>query len=57
MEKNWIILIIIILVAIPLLILLFKQNRKDRKNLFKKLPGDFPEPTSVDSEIDKDKLN
>lgn len=57
MDKNWIILILIILVAIPLLILLFKQNRKDRKNLFKKLPGDYPEPPSVDSEIDKDKLN
>ena len=57
MERNWIILILIILVVIPLLILLFKQNRKDRKNLFKKLPGDYPEPTFVDSEIDKDKLN
>jgi hypothetical protein len=55
MEKNWIILIIIILVAIPSIILLIKQNRKDRKNLFKKLPGDYPEPPLVESEIDKEK--
>jgi hypothetical protein len=54
MEKNWIILILIILVAIPLIIFLFKQNRKDRKHLFKKLPGDYPEPTLVESEIDKE---
>jgi len=38
MEMNWIILILILLVAIPLIILFYKQNRKDRKNLFKKLP-------------------
>ena len=52
MEKNWIILILTILAALALIILLIKQNRKDRKNLFKKLPGDYPEPTLVESEID-----
>jgi hypothetical protein len=54
MEKNWIILILIVLVAISLIIFLFKQNRKDKKNLFRKLPGDYPEPTFVESEIDKE---
>jgi len=54
MEMNWIILILILLVAIPLIILFYKQNRKDRKNLFKKLPGDYPEPPLVESEIDKE---
>jgi uncharacterized protein YxeA len=54
MEKNWIILILVILVAVPLIIYLFKQNRKDRKNLFRKLPGDYPEPTYIESEIDKE---
>jgi hypothetical protein len=56
MEKNWIIVILIIIVVISLIILVIKQNRKDRKNLYKKLPGDYPEPTFVESEIDnKDK--
>ena len=28
------------------------KNHKDRKGLFKKLPGDYPDPKNVDSEFD-----
>jgi len=28
------------------------KNHKDRKNLFKKLPGDHPDPPVVKSEFD-----
>lgn len=45
---------IIILAAIPVIILVIRQNRKDRKNLFKKMPGDYPEPPLVKSEFDKE---
>jgi hypothetical protein len=52
MVKNWFILLIFILVAIAVSILVIKRNYKDRKNLFKKLPGDYSDPKKVDSEFD-----
>ena len=52
MEKNWLILIILVIATIALIILLLKKNRKDRKNLFKKSPGDYPDPTVIKSEFD-----
>jgi len=53
MEKNWFILIIFALAFIVLIILLIKKNHKDRKGLFKKLPGDYPDPKMVKSEFDR----
>jgi hypothetical protein len=52
MEKNWFILILFVLVFLVLIILLIKKNFKDRKGLFKKLPGDYPDPKKVESEFD-----
>ena len=52
MEKNWFILILFVLASIVLIVLLFIKNHKDRKNLFKKLPGDYPYPKDVKSEFD-----
>jgi hypothetical protein len=53
MEKNWFILIIFILSLIVLIFFLIKKNHKDRKDLFKKLPGDYPDPKMVKSEFDR----
>ncbi len=53
MGKKWFILIIFVLVAIAVIILVIKKNYKDRKNLFKKLPGDYPDPKEVKSEFDR----
>ena len=56
MEKNWFILILFVLAFLVLIIFLIKKNYKDRKGLFKKLPGDYPDPKKVESEFDvKDK--
>jgi hypothetical protein len=52
MEKNWFILIVLVIVVIALVIILLKRNHKDRKNLFKKMPGDLPDPPTVKSEFD-----
>ena len=52
MVKNWCILIIFALVAIAVVILVIKKNHRNRKNLFKKLPGDYPDPRKVKSEFD-----
>lgn len=41
MEINWVIVIVIALCAIGLIIYLFKQNQKDKKNLVKKLNEDY----------------
>jgi hypothetical protein len=51
MEKNWFILILIVLVFTAVLILVIIKNQKDRKNLFKKLPGDYPDPKEIKSEF------
>lgn len=56
MEKNIVIVIIFVLAFIILIVFLIKKNHKDRINLFKKMPDDYPEPTEVKSEFDsKDK--
>jgi FtsZ-interacting cell division protein ZipA len=57
MEKHFIILILVVLAFIALIILLIKKNHKDRKSLFKKLPGDYPDPKEVKSEFDSEDKN
>jgi hypothetical protein len=54
MEKKWFIAVIFALVVIAVIIWVIKKNYKDRKNLFKKLPGDPPDPKYVKSEFDTD---
>ncbi len=46
------ILIIFVLIAIAVIILVIKKNYSDRKNLFKKMPGDYPDPENVEAEFD-----
>ena len=53
MVKNWFILIIFVLAFIVLIFFLIKKNHKDKKDLFKKLPGDYPDPKIVKSEFDR----
>jgi hypothetical protein len=52
MEKNWFILMIFTLAFLVIIIFIIKKNYKDRKGLFRKLPGDYPDPKNVDSEFD-----
>ncbi len=52
MEKHLLILSLFVLAFIALIIFVIKRNHKDRKGLFKKLPGDYPEPKEVESEFD-----
>lgn len=53
MVKHWFEFIIFLLAAIVVIILFIRRNSKDRKNLFRKLPGDLPDPEMVESEFDK----
>jgi len=57
MEKHLFILSLFVLAFIALIIILVKRNHKDRKSLFKKLPGDYPDPKEVESEFDKEDQN
>ena len=52
MEKNLVIMIIFVLASIALIVLLIKKNHKDKKDLFKKMPGDLPDPPMIKSEFD-----
>jgi len=52
MEKHLFVLILIVLAFVILIIFLMIRNHKDRKSLFKKLPGDYPDPKEVESEFD-----
>ena len=52
MEKHLLILSLFVLAFIALIIFLIIRNHKDRKGLFKKLPGDYPDPKQVKSEFD-----
>jgi hypothetical protein len=54
MEKNWIILAPFALILIGVLIFMIRKNHRDRKNLFKDVPGDYPDPKKVKSEFDFD---
>jgi hypothetical protein len=53
MEKNLIVLILVIFVSVAFLCLLILKNHKDKKGLFKKMPGDLPDPPFIESEFDK----
>ncbi len=52
MEMKLFILVLFVLVFLAFIIFLIIKNHKDRKDLFKKLPGDYPDPKEVDSEFD-----
>lgn len=52
MENHWLSLTVVVLVSVIFLVLLLKKNNKDKKNLDKKLPGDYPDPKEVKSEFD-----
>ena len=52
MGTNLFILVLFVLVFIALIIFLLVKNQKDRKDLFKKVPGDYPDPKEVKSEFD-----
>ncbi len=52
MEKHLFILSLFVLAFIALIIFVIRKNHKDRKGLFKKLPGDYPDPKEVESEFD-----
>lgn len=52
MGKHLFVLILFVLAFIILIIFLMIRNHKDRKSLFKKLPGDYPDPKEVESEFD-----
>lgn len=54
MITNWFFLIVFVLVIISFLILVIKKNHRDEKELFKKMPGDLPDPPIVKSEFDTD---
>jgi hypothetical protein len=57
MEKHLFILVLFVLAFIALIIFLIKKNHKDRKGLFKKLPGDYPDPKEVKSVFDTEDKN
>ncbi len=56
MGKHLFILVLFGITFIALIIFLIIKNHKDRKGLFKKLPGDYPDPKEVESEFDSEEL-
>ena len=54
MGKNLFILTIFVLVVIAIIIWMIKKNHEDRKSLFKKMPGDYPDPKKIKSEFDSE---
>jgi hypothetical protein len=54
MGENWFIMIICVFAAIAVIIFMIKKNHKDRKDLFNKLPGDFPDPKMGESVFDSE---
>ncbi len=57
MVKKWFFLIVFILAIISVLIVVIKRNHRDEKELFKKMPGDLPDPPIVKSEFDSEEKN
>ena len=52
MVNHLFVLILIVLAFAIFIIFLLIRNHKDRKSLFKKLPGDYPDPKEVESDFD-----
>ncbi len=45
-------MILLVLATIAFIVFLIKKNQKDKKDVLKKLPGDYPDPKEVKSEFD-----
>jgi cytochrome c-type biogenesis protein CcmH/NrfF len=54
MITNWFFPIVFVLVIIAVLIWVIKKNQRDKTELFKKMPGNLPDPPMVKSEFDTD---
>ena len=53
---NWLIIIIVGILAIALIVFLVIRNQKDEKEFEKELDNDYPKPRSEDGNIEIDKL-
>jgi FtsZ-interacting cell division protein ZipA len=53
---NWLILIIVGILAIALIAFLIIRNQKDEKEFIKELDNDYPKPRSQDGDIEIDEL-
>ena len=51
---NWLIIIIVGILAIALIVFLVIRNQKDEKEFEKELNNDYPKPRSEDEEIEID---
>ncbi len=53
---NWLIIIIVGILAIALIVFLVRRNQKDEKQFEKQLDNDYPKPRTDEGDIDIDKL-
>ncbi len=53
---NWLVIIIIGILAIALIVFLVRRNQKDEKQFEKQLDSDYPKPRTDEGDIDIDKL-
>ena len=53
---NWLVIIIVGILAIALIVFLVIRNQKDEKEFEKELDNDYPKPSSEDGDIEIDKL-
>ncbi|MBA2500927.1 MAG: hypothetical protein H0V30_14475 [Chitinophagaceae bacterium] len=56
MEVNWYIILIAGVVLLTLLVIIIYYNRRDRKQLEKKINLDYPKPKKKSGEEDPDDL-
>ncbi len=53
---NWLIVIIVGILAIALVVFLVMRNQKDEKEFEKELDNDYPKPRSEDGDIEINEL-
>ncbi len=53
---NWLLIIIVGILAIALIVFLVRRNQKDEKQFEKQLDKDYPKPRTDEGDIDIDKL-
>ena len=53
---NWLVIIIVGILAIALIVFLIRRNQKDEKQFEKQLDNDYPKPGTDEGDIDIDKL-
>ncbi|HEX4876454.1 MAG TPA: hypothetical protein VFV31_07250 [Chitinophagaceae bacterium] len=56
MKENWPYIFLVVVLSLGVIVFLFRQNMKDRRNLEKKLNEDYPRPRKDEEDPEPEEI-